>query len=40
MKKYKFVITAAGSKNSSVIINRNVLINMVFAVQVDVTVAK
>jgi prolyl-tRNA editing enzyme YbaK/EbsC (Cys-tRNA(Pro) deacylase) len=40
MKKYEFVIPAAGSKNSSVIINRKVLINMVSAVQVDVTVAK
>ena len=40
MKKYEFVIPAAGSKNSSVIINRKVLINMVSAVQVDVTIAK
>ena len=37
LENYEFVIPAAGSANSSVIISRKRLINMVSAIKVDVT---
>ena len=40
LDNYDFVIPAAGSRNSSVIIEKNRLLNMVSATKVDVTVPK
>jgi len=40
LDNYDFVIPAAGSRNSSVIIEKNRLLEMVSATKVDVTVPK